>query len=170
MSPRPGGEADKIGNRYEGAWTVARLLDVLAGHTEWVRVEPLGDLGKGVEFVLGRLDSAGEAHQVKRQVGDANEWNVGTLTKLGVWEAAQRHAEDSRDYHFVSMVPFRTLQELAERARNSNDFPSFIQGSLPGSLDALFSQIGNLYRGPEAAYRVLRRFHVRLIDETELRQ
>jgi len=169
MSPRRGGEADKIGNRYEGAWTVARLLDVLAGHAEWVRVEPLGDLGKGIEFVLARPDGTVQAHQVKRQVGDVNEWNVSTLTKLGVWEAAGRHATAGRDYHFVSMVPFRALQELAERARNSNDFTSFIQGSLPRSLDALFAQCGSLYGGPEATYRVLRRFHVRLIDEAELR-
>jgi hypothetical protein len=31
MSARAGGEAAKFGERYEGQWTVARLLDVLAG-------------------------------------------------------------------------------------------------------------------------------------------
>jgi hypothetical protein len=170
MSPRPGGEADKIGNRYERAWTVAQLLDVLAGRAEWVRVEPLGDLGKGVEFVLWRPGGASEAHQVKRQAGDANEWNVGGLTRLGIWGAAQRHSNAGRDYHFVSMVPFRMLQDLAERARNSNDLTSFIQGTLPRTLDALFSQVSDLCGGASSAYRVLRRFHVRLIDETELRR
>ena len=28
--PRAGGEADKLGNRYEAIWTVDRLLDLLA--------------------------------------------------------------------------------------------------------------------------------------------
>src|SRR3712207_7201622 len=31
VSPRPGGEADKLGNHYEGAWTVLHILEVLAG-------------------------------------------------------------------------------------------------------------------------------------------
>ena len=84
MSPRRGGEADKIGNRYEGAWTVARLLEVLAGQVEWVRLEPLGDLGRGVEFILRRHGGAAEAHQVKRQTGNANEWNVGNLTRQDI--------------------------------------------------------------------------------------
>ncbi len=58
MSPRPGGEANKIGNRYEGAWTISQLLQVLAGEFDWVRVEPLGDLGDGVEFLHRRGDEA----------------------------------------------------------------------------------------------------------------
>lgn len=169
MSPRPGGEADKIGNRYEGAWTVARLLEVLGGQAEWVRVEPLGDAGKGVEFLLKRPDGTVEAHQVKRQSADANEWNVGMLSRLDVWASAKRHVEAGRDYHFVSMVPFRPLQELSERANNSNDFDAFILGSLPRRLDGLFSQIVNIFGEQRDTYQVLRRFHVRLIDESELR-
>jgi hypothetical protein len=31
VSPRPGGETDKFGNRYEGAWTVQHVLRVLSG-------------------------------------------------------------------------------------------------------------------------------------------
>lgn len=170
MSPRRGGESDKIGNRYEGFWTVARLLDVLAGATEWVRLEPLGDLGKGVEFVLKRSDGVVEAHQVKRQFESFNEWNVGKLTALGIWTSAQRHADSDRDYHFVSMVPFRALQELTERVRNSNDYPSFVVGSLPRDLEPLFTHSSNIYGTPENAYRILRRFFVRLIDEVELKR
>lgn len=168
MSPRPGGEADKIGNRYEGAWTVARFLDVLAGQAEWIRVEPLGEVGRGIEFLVGHSDGSVEAHQAKRQFGSANEWNVSSLTNFGVFDSARRHVEAGRDYHFVSTVPFRGLQELAERARNSNDFESFIRGSLPQKLDFLFSQLGRYYGGVEVAYRLLRRFHFRLIDEIEL--
>jgi hypothetical protein len=170
MSPRPGGEADKIGNRYEGAWTIAQLLQVLAGPFDWVRVEPLGDLGDGVEFILRRADGGEEAHQVKRQRGNENEWSVPALKRLRVWRAARRHTENDRDYHLVSMVPFRLLQELTERARNSNDYASFVRGSLPKDLNALFVEITDIYGDPEVAWRILRRFYVRLFDEMELRR
>ncbi|MFW5421081.1 ATP-binding protein [Nocardiopsis sp. CNT-189] len=170
MSPRLGGQSDKIGNRYERAWTTARLLEVLAGRAEWVRVEPLGDLGKGVEFVLRGPQGLDEAHQVKRQSGNANEWTFARLKDLGIWEAAWKHIEAGRDYHFVSTVPFRPLQELTDRVRDSNDLASFIQESLPGTLNLLFQQVVSLCGGTPIAYRLLRRFHVRLIDEAELRR
>ncbi|MEU0987092.1 hypothetical protein [Streptomyces sp. NPDC005953] len=50
LSSRLGGEADKSGNRYEGAWTVRHLLYVLAGKAESVTVEDFGDLTQEVEF------------------------------------------------------------------------------------------------------------------------
>lgn len=168
MSPRPGGEADKIGNRYEGAWTVARMLDVLAGRGESVRVEPLGELGSGVEFIFRRSDGTVEAHQVKRQVGVANEWSYGQLNSRGIWDKARLHAEAGRDYHFVSMTPFRPLQELTDQIRNSNDYASFVLGTPPDKSSTLFLKLGNYYGGPENAYRILGRIYVRTIDETEL--
>lgn len=169
MSPRTGGEADKIGNRYEGSWTVARLLDVLLGNIDWVRIEPLGDLGKGAEFVLKRADGPIEAHQVKRQTANANEWNLGKLARLKVWESARRHVEADRDYHFVSTVPYRPLQELADRTRDSNDWSSFIEGGLPDDLDTLLLDLAIEWKvKADNAYRILRRIYIRLIDESEL--
>lgn len=168
MNPRPGGEADKIGNRYEGAWTVARVLDVLAGRGESVRVEPIGELGSGVEFIFKRSDGVVEAHQVKRQVGVANEWSYGQLNSRGIWDKARLHANAGRDYHFVSMTPYRPLQELTDQIRNSNDYASFILSMPPEKSNTLFDKLGNYYGGPESAYGVLGRIYVRTIDETEL--
>ncbi|GAA3312054.1 hypothetical protein [Arthrobacter ramosus] len=168
MNPRPGGEADKIGNRYEGAWTVARMLDVLAGRGESVRVEPIGELGSGVEFIFKRSDGTVEAHQVKRQVGVANEWSYGQLNSRGVWDKARLHAEAGRDYHFVSMTPFRPLQELTDQIRNSSDYSSFILTTPPEKSNTLFVKLGNHYGSPENAYRILGRIYVRTIDEIEL--
>jgi hypothetical protein len=68
VSPRRGGEADKLGNHYEVAWTVLQLLEVLAGRADSVTVE---ELGEGVEFTLRRHNGV-ETHQVKRQHGSAN--------------------------------------------------------------------------------------------------
>ncbi|WP_340269823.1 hypothetical protein [Aquipuribacter nitratireducens] len=131
-------------------------------------MEPLGDLGRGAEFVLHKVTSD-ESHQVKRQVGNANEWTVAGLKKLKVFETAKRNAGAGRNYHFVSTVPFRPLQELADRARNSNDYSSFVLGGLPNDLNDLLTELGELYGGVESAYGVLRRFFVRLVDEAELR-
>src|SRR5690349_13786861 len=119
MSPRRGGESDKIGNRYEGAWTTRQLLYVLAGQADWVRVEPIGDVGNGVEFLMRWRDGVEEVHQVKRQRGTDNEWSAGAFRAMRIWETARLHIEGGRNYHFVSMIPFQPLQELAERARNS---------------------------------------------------
>ena len=34
MSPRPGGEADKLGNRYEVWWTILQFVRILHGLAE----------------------------------------------------------------------------------------------------------------------------------------
>lgn len=46
----PGGAADKFGNRYEGLWTVACMLDVIDELSDSIRLEPPGPEGEGVEF------------------------------------------------------------------------------------------------------------------------
>lgn len=53
MSPRAGGEADKIGNRYEGAWTIWHLLQCLIGRGASIIVEAVGDLADGAELHIG---------------------------------------------------------------------------------------------------------------------
>ncbi|MEU4711134.1 ATP-binding protein [Nocardia salmonicida] len=169
MSPRPGGEADKIGNSYEAAWIVARMLDVLQGQADWMKIEPLGDLRNGAEFVIRRADGIVEAHQVKRQFANSNAWNSGALERLGIWEAALYHSRAGRHFHFVSTVPFRKLQELADRAESSDDLTSFIDDGLPRPLDELFSELSERYGGATDAYQVVRQLHVRLIDDRELR-
>src|SRR5690348_7258224 len=118
MSPRRGGESDKFGNRYEGRWTVRQLLYVLLGRVESVTVEKAGGVGQGVEFVVRRPRRV-EAHQVKRQFGTANEWQLSALANAGVLRAAADHVAAGREFHFISIVPARTLDELSDRARRS---------------------------------------------------
>ena len=48
--PRPGGEADKLGNRYEGLWVVDAALDLIDGEFVDLVVEAVGDEAAGVEF------------------------------------------------------------------------------------------------------------------------
>src|SRR5258708_31605057 len=64
--PRAGGESDKLGNRYEGWWTVHNLLDVLAGDAMSLEPEAYEE-SKGVEFIKTLGDGTQEFHSVKRQ-------------------------------------------------------------------------------------------------------
>ena len=122
MSPRPGGEADKVGNRYESAWIVSHLLKVLRRDGTSIVVEPIGDLGDGIEFAYTRTDGAVETHQVKRQDGTANHWTVHSLNSRGIWAAAKAQVDAGHEYHFASIIPSAVLQELCNRSRQSETF------------------------------------------------
>ncbi|MFI1209808.1 hypothetical protein ACH4UV_19590 [Streptomyces sp. NPDC020802] len=169
MAPRLGGETDKFGNRYEGAWTIRHALYVLLGSGASLCVEPGGPLGDGVEFVY-RHDHGTEVHQVKRQNRNANSWNVASLRDKGVWDSLRSHVEAGRAFHFVSVVPARALDELADRARRSDDLASFetewLTDELRGPFDALAS--GGIYGSTATAWRMLRGLRVEWHDERDL--
>lgn len=74
--PLAGGPADKLGNRYELWWTVLKVMDVLRGQWDTIRLEEPG-VDKA-EFVLRR--TSGKAlHQAKRQAGDG-KWTLSELS------------------------------------------------------------------------------------------
>ena len=55
--PRLGGEADKLGNRYEGVWAVASVLDLLDSNVIAVEFEPLSP--DEAEGMRGLIDISG---------------------------------------------------------------------------------------------------------------
>ena len=65
--PRPGGEADKLGNRYEGLWVVDAALDLIDGEYVDLLVEAIGDEAAGVEFLGTTSSGTREYHSIKRQ-------------------------------------------------------------------------------------------------------
>lgn len=168
MSPRPGGEADKFGARYEGAWTVSHLLNVLAGTGKSISVEVPGELDDGAEFLFTRAtDGVVEAHQVKRQAGNANNWTVSALNGLNIWENAKVHIDAGREFHFVSMVPSAALRELTDRARRSASLAEFVKNWLTGGLKSTFDDLGkaDIYGSPAEAWRLLRGMWFQTHDE-----
>lgn len=169
MSPRHGGEADKFGNRYEGAWTVQHVLRVLSAAAEFITVEDIDDLAEGAEFTF-RHGGSLEVHQLKRQNGSANSWTPKSLQDKGIWENARRHVEAGRRFHFVSMVPARPLQELTDRARRSTDLASFIKNWLTAELKGPFDELAStaIFGSAEAAWRVLRGFWIEWPDEQNI--
>ncbi|BAJ26628.1 MULTISPECIES: ATP-binding protein [Kitasatospora] len=169
MAPRPGGESDKFGNRYEGAWTVRQALNVLLGRGESIVLEPASPLGDGVEF-LYRRDGVTQAHQVKRQHRNANSWSVHSLREKGVWDALRFHVEGGRTFHFVSTVPARAVEELTDRARRSDDAAAFRREWLSDGLGDQFDALASaaVYGSAEVAWRMLRGLWVEWHNEREL--
>jgi hypothetical protein len=162
VSPRPGGEADKFGNRYEGAWTVRQILLILSGVAESITVEPAGDLAEGVEFVL-RMNGVDEVHQLKRQNRLINTWSVDSLNSLDVWQHAKRHIDAGRRYRFVSSIPGRVPQELADFARRSSSKDDFIRNWLGNAqLREAFDDLSGskIFGSVDAAWKVLGGFEI----------
>ncbi|MEV0261201.1 ATP-binding protein [Streptomyces sp. NPDC050617] len=169
MTPRPGGETDKFGNRYEGAWAIRHALYVLLGKGKSITVEPGASSGDGVEFVYRRAGGT-EVHQVKRQNRNANSWNVASLREKEVWRNLRSHVDAGRAFHFVSLVPARALDELADRARRSDDFATFeaewLTSELRGPFDALAA--ADVYGSAATAWRMLRGLWVEWHDERDI--
>lgn len=170
MSPRPGGESDKFGNRYEAAWTVRHVLYVLLGRGSSLIVEDINEFGEGAEFTY-RSGVRVEVHQLKRQNGNASSWSVRSLQDKGIWKRAREHAEAGREYHFVSLIPAIVLQNLSDYARRSNDLTTFIDSWL-GSKDVsdAFNELckEDIFGSPSKAWNVLRRFWIEWHDERDI--
>ena len=116
--PLPGGSAEKFGNRYEGRWTVACLLDVMDEVADSIRLEPPGPEDQGFEFWVAK-QGIREFHQVKRQHYSGN-WTLYTLVEEGVLTDFMTRLQDSSvSCVFVSGNSAGQLEELCDRARGS---------------------------------------------------
>ncbi|WP_409463703.1 hypothetical protein [Amycolatopsis sp. GA6-003] len=168
MSPRAAGEADKFGNRYEGRWTAAYLLYILAGVGRSIVVEKAGELDDGAEFLYTREnDGVVEAHQLKRQNGTAGNWTVKSLQRQDIWTNARRHLDAGREFHFVSTTPAPKLNELADRARRSASVDEFIKEWLTTELRSVFDDVAaaDICGTSASAWRMLRGMWFRCQDE-----
>lgn len=171
MSPRSGGEADKIGNRYESAWAIRHALYCLVRADCSMTVEALDpEEARGVEFTFVRRGKA-QVHQVKRQFQNNNAWSVNALARLGIFSSAIGHVATGREYHFVSLVPCGNLRELAERARGAVDFATFTHHSLATNqeLRATFDELSapKLFGTPQQAWTTLRGMWFEVREERE---
>ncbi|MFU9028465.1 hypothetical protein ACNAWD_11620 [Rhodococcus erythropolis] len=170
MSPRPGGEADKLGNKYEAAWAIRHALYCIADERHSLTLEDIDiEVGKGSEFTYVSGTST-EVHQLKRQNGNSNSWTVKALADLKVFDAAATHVAASREFHFVSLVPCRPLQELAERARKSSDLISFTQSWLTEELRPVFDQLSaaKILGSPQNTWDTLRGMWFSVQDEHDI--
>ncbi|WP_244930362.1 hypothetical protein [Nocardioides sp. W7] len=170
MAPRPGGETDKIGNRYELAWTIRHALYCILDASRSLTPEESDvELGKGSEFTYV-AGSRVEIHQLKRQDGNSNQWNIKTLNRLNIFAAAAEHVAAGHDYHFVSLVPCGPLRELSERARKSSDLQAFTRNWLTNELSDAFDELAatEVLGSPAAAWSTLRGMWFEVHDEHDI--
>jgi hypothetical protein len=170
MSPRPGGETDKLGNKYELAWAIRHALYCIRDSRRSLTIEDVDpEVGRGSEFTYG-TGSGTEVHQLKRQNGNSNSWTVKALADLKIFDAAAAHVAAGRQYHFVSLVPCRPLQELADRARRSADLIVFTESWLTNDLRPVFDQLAapEVLGSAEAAWTTLRGMWFSVQDEDDI--
>ena len=173
--PRPGGEADKLGNRYEGLWVVDAALDLIDGEFSELVFEAIGDEAAGVEFYRTKDSGVREYHSIKRQQADGN-WTISRLTQAdsntsrSILGDIIGKIREGADGVFSSGTSATELEELIERARSSDlkeEFQRRIGGN--GQLSGRFlEKIVPICDDEETAYSVLRRIQVRTKNEPEL--
>ncbi|MGE0536749.1 MAG: hypothetical protein AB7O68_17390 [Pirellulales bacterium] len=176
--PRPGGEADKLGNRYEGVWTVGQILEVASDKLRSLTVEPIGDEARGIEFIATGANGTRYFHSVKRQRA-GGDWSLRALIEVRgnagrsiLNDLATKLSADRLDEcRFVSATGANDLRELCELAARSTDFRDF-QNLLQSkrtkeAFEKVVSELGQVDKG---AFAVLRRIRPILIDERTLRE
>lgn len=170
--PLAGGAANKFGNRYEGRWTVACMLDVMDENADSIRLEPPGPEGQGFEFWITK-QGVREYHQVKRQRSLGN-WTLNALKGEGVLTnfAAKLHEDPTVHCVFVSAISAGQLAELSDRARDSTSWEEFNAVFL--SADQMRTNFDIVHKShptlpKQAIYEQLKRVHIRTLDESSLR-
>jgi hypothetical protein len=175
--PLPGGATDKFGNRYEGRWTVACMIDVMDERADSIRLEPPGQEGEGVEFWLRRRDIR-EYHQVKRQHGANGRWSLADLKSKNILSHFWRKLSEPTAYCvFISSHAAFQLDELADRASRSASWQEFYREFLNAGRSKISEQFHNFQElcsqwnncSEIEAYEALKRIKVKTVDEDTLR-
>ncbi|MEU7779116.1 hypothetical protein [Micromonospora parva] len=121
MSSLPGGAASKLGDRYEGWWTLVRLADVLKGRATKLRLEPPAAGGTGIEFWI---DEPGV--RWCEQVKDAQHtWTLHRLITEGVLPSVIGHLADGHSLRFVTSSYASDLAALSSRARDAEGLAEY---------------------------------------------
>ncbi len=120
-----GGLADKLGNRYEGRWTVACLGSLLKDEWENIELEPYD--GLKIEFHARRRDGVVEHHQAKRSAPGGGNWTRRKLEREGLLGAIDRWTGPDGEFVLISGSPVDPeLDNLVIEARKAVDAQSFL--------------------------------------------
>lgn len=165
--PLKGGASDKYGNRFEGYWTVDRILDIIDEDSDTITLEPVGE-GKGLEFFM-RKGTDKEFHQVKRQRTEG-QWTISNLKPI-LTNFYRKLKEKDVTCIFVSTISSAELNDLVERsgkAKNYNEFEEHFMTSKV--LKSLFEHICLIWEciDPKEAYELLKRLDIETITEKRL--
>ena len=128
MALEKGGRSDKEGNTYENFFLGKQLLRLVEGQHRSVEVEPLGEEGQGVEYIVTRTDNTRIYYQCKASNAAKTDWTISDLVKHKVFENAKKHIlrSPNNEFHFISPLPCSSLNDLCERARKNHSVSDFM--------------------------------------------
>ncbi|MCX6844348.1 MAG: hypothetical protein NTX53_18970, partial [candidate division WOR-3 bacterium] len=110
------------------------MAEVMDERSHAICLEPPGDEGEGVEFVL-RQEGRQEYWQVKRQQTDKGRWTIDDLSANGVLVSSRAKLRDpSAEYVFASTHAAFEIEELADRARRVSSWSEFESQSLTADV------------------------------------
>ena len=170
MSNEVGGRSDKSGNIYENDILADKLIELLLERTASIEVEPLGDEGVGVEFVVTQTNGGREYYQCKSSNGTASYWRPCDLQTRSIFAPAKKHIQsmEGNTYHFVSPLPYNELDSLCERARTAEDLDTFVSNQLTNPALRDWWDKCKKYFGEndKATFRLLRQCYFELIPNS----
>jgi hypothetical protein len=168
----PGGQTDKLGNRYESWWTVHQLVRMILGEALSIRIEHPGV--EKAEFVL-QTTQGEELHQAKRAHHDG-KWSLSELgnSQNKLLQAIHRQlVGNQRKFVFVSGSDAPELRELADRARDAASFEEFRSLHIKADVQRnAFDKLLRIWNEKDEvrAHDVLKRIQIRTSDEHVLIQ
>lgn len=159
MSALPGGDADKLGNRFEDWWTLYRLADVLNGSASRMRMEPPGPIGEGIEFWIDEAE--GRSCEQAKDYASGGQWTVHRLIERKVLGSVQQHLAREQQVRLVLSTGAPDLSALTARARKAITPPEFADHTLTVELRLELARIAALWKtDEETTWTLLRRVQV----------
>lgn len=174
--PRPGGEADKLGNRYEGIFLAWCAVDLLTGTVGLIEVEPIEpDEAAGVELYRVHPDGHREYWSVKRQRSKspftfaALKESQPTLPNGILGAAAEKLLRsDAATFRFFSQTIANELFELPRLAREVDGGEAMLRAAASRTIGAAYRRVREATADDdESAITVLRRFEAKALSEEE---
>lgn len=123
----PGGQADKLGNRYEGRWIIKNYLDLLNEKIKSLIIEPFGDEGDGIDLWITDNKNHRIVCQCKARNASKDYWTPGDLNAIKIFKIARLQIDRYSDitFCFVSAIPAPQVNDLCDNTRKSPDFNSY---------------------------------------------
>ncbi|PFB62842.1 hypothetical protein [Bacillus cereus] len=172
MPYESGGRADKFGNRYEGRWVVKQLLRLIKEEISSIILEGIGKEEEGIDLWIRNNDGSKICSQCKGRNASKEYWTIGDLGAKGIFQKAKKQLDSSNkiDYQFVSAVNSMMLNDITNRARNSNGNPrDFYEYQIKNSNEVhkeyrkICEYLGldpNFVQDNEQAFHYLKRMYV----------
>ncbi len=178
-----GGRADKSGNRFEIRVVIYYLLKVLEENNEYLVLEALGDDEQGIDILIGQKDGKKEGMQCKGRNASKDYWDYGTANAKHIFSnwKFQLDRDSSYDVSLASPLAFPMLEDLINRARNTNELPiDFYSHQVLTSSKEFISFFDNfcnalslnpqISKDLERCINYLNRVHCRHFPDNQLRE